>query len=184
MEYLTELASKYLDLNVVGDFEKVLLLFGTIVFCILALLLLLFILKIICFEIYTHCSNEDIQEAVTEIIYKLDEFADTMSNKQKKQAAINDVKSLFIWRNIPIPNCVIGWIIDAEVKVIRKLQKKYGKEKEVDLYHEETTSENIAELKVSTSYDSMTNPCHCPECKKKYRKFFDRNYTSKKDNIQ
>lgn len=171
MDYLTELAAKYLDLKVVGDFEKILLLIATIVVCMLGLLGILYILKYICFMIYTRCSNEDIQEAVTSIIYKLDEFADHMDNKQKKQEAINDVKSLFVWRSIPIPACVIGWIIDCEVHAIRSLQAKFNDEKVVDLHHEDENNKD--ENKPFNPYT-----CPCPECKKKYQKFFKRNYES------
>lgn len=119
-----------LDLGMVSDFGKALWTLVTLVGIVLLIMLILFIVKWIIFKVYCKCSNPDIQEKVTTIIYHLDSLADQMSKKEKRNEAINTVKDLFIWRSIPIPKFVIGVIIDLEVKAIRTLQKDAADEKD------------------------------------------------------
>lgn len=138
------------DSGVANEFNKMLLIVATIIACISVILAVLFIFKYIVFKIYCKCSNETVQKAVADIIYELDELADNMSNKQKRKEAICAVKDLFIWRNIPIPNCIIGIIIDLEVKAIRKLQASVASEKNPYLHEDEdvNTDDTKEELEV------------------------------------
>ena len=137
VELISQLANQYLDIKVVSDFGKALLTIGTVVLLIAILMLLSYLLKKLIFKLYLKNSNETVQNAVTSIIYHLDEFADKMSNKEKRKEAINNVKDLFVWRAIPIPSFIIGIIIDLEVAEIRKLQKKAENVKDPYLHPDE-----------------------------------------------
>jgi len=142
VELISQLANQYLDIKVVSDFGKALLTIGTVVLLIAILMLLSYLCKQLIFKLYLRNSNETIQNAVTSIIYKLDEFADEMSNKDKRKEAINNVKDLFVWRAIPIPSFIIGIIIDLEVAEIRKLQKKAETVKDPYLHPDETSEDD------------------------------------------
>ena len=137
VELISQLANQYLDIKVVSDFGKALLTIGTVVLLIAILMLLSYLLKKLIFKLYLKNSNETVQNAVTSIIYHLDEFADKMSNKEKRKEAINNVKDLFVWRAIPIPSFIIGIIIDLEVAEIRKLQKNAENVKDPYLHPDE-----------------------------------------------
>lgn len=62
------------------------------------------------------------KDAVQSVIYKLDEFADYLENAEKRRLAIQQINDVLGWRRILIPSAIIGWIIDTEVAVIRKMQ--------------------------------------------------------------
>ena len=62
------------------------------------------------------------KDAVQKVIYELDRIADNMSNPDKRRAAIQQINDVLGWRRILVPAALIGWIIDAEVAVIRKMQ--------------------------------------------------------------
>lgn len=57
-----------------------------------------------------------------QIIYELDRFADNMSNGKKRRMVIQEINEVLGWRRILVPAALIGWIIDAEVAAIRKMQ--------------------------------------------------------------
>lgn len=145
VELISQLANQYLDIKVVSDFGKALLTIGTVVLLIAILMLLSYLLKKLIFKLYLKNSNETVQNAVTSIIYHLDEFADKMSNKEKRKEAINNVKDLFVWRAIPIPSFIIGIIIDLEVAEIRKLQKKAENVKDPYLHPDEESEKEKEE---------------------------------------
>lgn len=63
------------------------------------------------------------KEAVQKIIYELDRFADNMSNADKRRRAIQEINDVLGWRRILVPAALVGWIIDAEVAAIRKMQR-------------------------------------------------------------
>ncbi len=62
------------------------------------------------------------KDAVQKVIYELDRFADNMSNAEKRRTAIQQINDVLGWRKILVPSALIGWIIDAEVAAIRKMQ--------------------------------------------------------------
>ena len=146
VELISQLANQYLDIKVASDFGKALLTIGTVVLLIAILMLLSYLLKKLIFKLYLKNSNETVQNAVTSIIYYLDEFADKMSNKEKRKEAINNVKDLFVWRAIPIPSFIIGIIIDLEVAEIRKLQKKAENVKDPYLHPDEEPEKENKEV--------------------------------------
>lgn len=129
MEYLLSLVLPSVDYKMISDFDKLFIALGTLIGVVALILALLFVIKVIIFQLYLRCSNQTIQKAVTNVIYELDNLADKLSNKDKRREAIDAVKDLFIWRTIPIPKFVIGVIIDLEVKAIRSVQKSVADEK-------------------------------------------------------
>jgi hypothetical protein len=60
--------------------------------------------------------------ALQKIIYELDRHADQMQNREKRAAAVQAVMDILGWRRIMIPKVLVGWLIDAEVAFIRKVQ--------------------------------------------------------------
>lgn len=144
MDLVAGLMQKYLDITVASEFGKALATILTIVLIIAILMLLVNLFQKLVFYIYTHSGNEKLQEAVTNIIYYLDHFADNMTNKQKRKEAISNVKELFIWRAIPIPSFIIGIIIDLEVASIRRLQKDAEKYKDPYLHEDDPDEEEAA----------------------------------------
>ena len=141
MELISQLANQYLDVKIVSDFGKAMLSIITIILIICLLMLVSYAVKWFIFKLYRDCSNDTVQEAVTNIIYYLDHFVDNLSNKEKRKEAINSVKDLFIWRAIPIPSFIIGIIIDLEVSEIRKLQKKTEEYKDPYLHADEEVNQ-------------------------------------------
>lgn len=86
------------------------------------------------FVLYAKLPESKIKESIRSIIFELDKFADNMENNQKRGRAIQQVSEILSWRRILIPVALIGWIIDAEVAAIRKMQKTAGTP---DLHNEE-----------------------------------------------
>jgi hypothetical protein len=76
--------------------------------------------------LYRALSDSPLREVIRNIIYHLDRFADKMENAQKRNEAIGQVNEVLGWRRILIPRTLIGWIIDAEVAAIRRMQKATG----------------------------------------------------------
>ena len=60
--------------------------------------------------------------ALDKIIYKLDRHADQMENSAKRAAAVQAVMDILGWKKIVVPKVLVGWVIDAEVTFIRKVQ--------------------------------------------------------------
>jgi hypothetical protein len=62
------------------------------------------------------------KDAVQKVVYELDRICDNMENPEKRRLAIQQVNDVLGWRKILVPSALIGWIIDAEVAAIRKMQ--------------------------------------------------------------
>ena len=75
------------------------------------------------FVLYAKLPNGKLQGIIHNIIYRLDELADKLENEEKKAVAIQQINALLGWRNVIVPQKVIGWIIDSEVAAIREMQK-------------------------------------------------------------
>ena len=142
MELVAKLLKEHLDITVATEFGKAFATILTIVLIVAFIMLIVNLFQKLIFKIYVHASSEKLQTAVTNIIFYLDHFADSMSNKQKRKEAINNVKDLFIWRAIPIPSFIIGIIIDLEVASIRKLQKGVEKYKDPYLHPDDSDEDN------------------------------------------
>lgn len=74
------------------------------------------------FVLYAKLPNGRFRGQIQYTIYHLDRFADNMENEQKRRSAIQQVNEVLGWRRILIPAALIGWVIDAEVVAIRKMQ--------------------------------------------------------------
>lgn len=46
-----------------------------------------------------------------------------MENSEKRRSAIQQINEILGWRKFIIPGALIGWVIDTEVAVIRKMQQ-------------------------------------------------------------
>ncbi|GMB00937.1 hypothetical protein [Pelosinus sp. IPA-1] len=75
------------------------------------------------FVLYAKLPESKTKEAIQNIIFELDRFADDMENSDKRRSAIQQINDVLGWRQILIPGALIGWIIDTEVAAIRKMQK-------------------------------------------------------------
>ncbi len=65
------------------------------------------------------------------ILFEIDRCCDDMENPSKRSLAISQVQQLMFWPTlnkwrIYPPAAVIGWIIDAEVVIIRRMQAATG----------------------------------------------------------
>lgn len=113
-----------------GDFSKTEII--TIVAILAILYLLAFIAKKVAFVVYNRSKNEVIVSIMERFICSLDEFADNMTNTDKRNAAIDKLQGLLSYRVIRIPRFVLGWVIDMQVAEIRRLQAE--SEKDTDLH--------------------------------------------------
>ncbi|HML33872.1 hypothetical protein [Sporomusa sphaeroides] len=74
------------------------------------------------FVLFAKLPDGRFRQAIHSIILELDKFADRMENEQKRRTAIQQINDILGWRRILVPAALIGWIIDAEVAAIRKMQ--------------------------------------------------------------
>lgn len=77
---------------------------------------------------FLYCALSDglFREAIRSVIFEVDKFADRMENGQKRSEAIRQINEVLGWRRILVPGALIGWVIDAEVAAIRKMQRVSG----------------------------------------------------------
>lgn len=113
-----------------GDFSKTEII--TIVAILAILYFLAFVAKKVVFVLYNRSKNEVIVSVMERFICGLDEFADNMTNADKRAAAIDKLQSLLSYKVIRLPRFVLGWIIDMQVAEIRRLQSE--SEKDTDLH--------------------------------------------------
>lgn len=81
------------------------------------------ILAMALFVLFSKLPDSRLKESIRSIIFELDKFADSMENTEKRRIAIQRINEILGWRKILVPSALIGWIIDAEVAAIRKMQK-------------------------------------------------------------
>lgn len=74
------------------------------------------------FVLFAKLPDGRLRESIRGVIFELDRFADNMSNADKRRRAIQEINDVLGWRRILVPAALIGWIIDAEVAAIRKMQ--------------------------------------------------------------
>lgn len=80
------------------------------------------ILAMMLFVLFAKLPEGRFRQVIRNIIFELDRFADRMENEQKRRIAIQSINAILGWRRIPVPDALIGWVIDAEVAAIRKMQ--------------------------------------------------------------
>lgn len=81
------------------------------------------VLAMVLFVLFAKLPNGKLREEIRGAIFILDKFADCMENDVKRAKAIQQVNDVLGWRRILIPTVLIGWVIDAEVAVIRRMQQ-------------------------------------------------------------
>ncbi len=81
------------------------------------------VLAMVLFVLFSKLPDSRLKESIRSIIFELDKFADSMENAEKRRIAIQQINDILGWRKILVPSALIGWIIDAEVAAIRKMQK-------------------------------------------------------------
>lgn len=82
----------------------------------------------IVFILYERNTIPGIQDVIKKLIYKLDEYADEMSNLEKRRITAEKINDLVSFNGIRIPKFICGWIVDIQVKRIRELQKECSKD--------------------------------------------------------
>lgn len=75
------------------------------------------------FMMFAKLQDGRLKESIRSIIFELDLFADCMKNLEKRRSAIQQINDILGWRKFIVPGVLIGWVIDAEVAVIRKMQQ-------------------------------------------------------------
>lgn len=74
------------------------------------------------FVLFSKLPDGRLRESIRGVIFELDRFADRMQNEQKRRIAVQSINEVLGWRRILVPATLIGWVIDAEVAAIRKMQ--------------------------------------------------------------
>ena len=80
------------------------------------------LLAMVLFVLFAQLPDGRFRQSIQSIITKLDKIADEMTNPDKRREAIRQVSDILGWRRILVPATLIGWVIDAEVAAIRKMQ--------------------------------------------------------------
>lgn len=86
-------------------------------------LLMANLLAMVLFVLFAKLPNGSLKVSVQKIIFELDRFADHMENAEKRRSAIQQINDVLGWRRVLVPAVLIGWVIDAEVAAIRKMQQ-------------------------------------------------------------
>jgi hypothetical protein len=94
-----------------------------IVVCTVGVILAVNVLAMVFFVLYAKLPVSKTKETIRNIIFALDRFADNMENAEKRRTAIQQINDILGWRRILLPGVLIGWVIDAEVAAIRKMQR-------------------------------------------------------------
>ncbi len=94
-----------------------------IIYAAFGILLAANVLAMGLFVLFAKLRDGRLKESIRSIIFELDRFADSMENKDKQRFAIQQISDILRWRKFMIPEALIGWAIDAEVAVIRKMQR-------------------------------------------------------------
>ncbi len=90
---------------------------------ILGLLLSVNFLAMALFVLCAKLPESKLKGQICNIILELDNFIDEMENNEKRSRAIQRINEILGFWNIMIPSSLIGWVIDAEVATIRKMQQ-------------------------------------------------------------
>ncbi len=94
-----------------------------IIYIAIGILLSANVLAMGLFVLFAKLRDGWLKESIRSIILELDRFVGSMENTEKRRAAIQQISDILRWRKAIIPDALIGWVIDAEVSVIRKMQK-------------------------------------------------------------
>lgn len=71
-------------------------------------------------QVRDRISNPTVKDALTQLLFLLDEQCDNMEIPAKRAQAIIAIQSLLGWRRLFLPTIVVGVVLDMIVKIIRR----------------------------------------------------------------
>ena len=71
-------------------------------------------------QVRDRISNPTVKDALTQLLYMLDEQCDNMEIPAKRAQAIIAIQQLLGWRRLFLPTVVVGFVLDLIVKIMRK----------------------------------------------------------------
>ena len=71
-------------------------------------------------QVRDRIASPAVKDALTALLYHLDEQCDNMEIPAKRAQVIMGVQQLLGWRRLFLPAIVIGFVLDLIVKIIRK----------------------------------------------------------------
>lgn len=86
-------------------------------------LLAALVLVLVVHVVYKGLPDGKAKDSLQKLIFEADRHADDMENEQKKAKVMQNIMDILGWRRIIIPKVLVSWLIDAEVAVIRRIQK-------------------------------------------------------------
>lgn len=110
-----------------------------IIFALLAVNALMLLALLAYVKLYGHMPDGALRSKLHQVVYEIDRAVDNMENPAKRSMAIVQFQQVLGWKKVFLPAAVIGFIIDAEVAVIRKMQAVVGV---TDLHQEEGVKDN------------------------------------------
>lgn len=94
-----------------------------ILLCAAGVILAANFVAMVLFVLFAKLPDGSLKTSIQKIISELDRAADDMENADKRRSAIQQLNDVLGWRRILVPAALIGWIIDAEVAAIRRMQR-------------------------------------------------------------
>lgn len=71
-------------------------------------------------QVRDRIDNPAVKDALTQLLYLLDEQCDNMEIPAKRAQAIIAIQQLLGWRRLFLPTVVVGFVLDLIVKIMRK----------------------------------------------------------------
>ena len=71
-------------------------------------------------QVRDRIGNPVVKDALTQLLYLLDEQCDNMEIPAKRAQAIIAIQQLLGWRRLFLPTVVVGFVLDLVVKIMRK----------------------------------------------------------------
>lgn len=77
-------------------------------------------------KLYGGLPEGAVRRKLHQIVFEIDRACDNMENPTKRAMAMIQLQQVLGWKRVFLPSAIIGWIIDAEVAAIRKMQAATG----------------------------------------------------------
>lgn len=71
-------------------------------------------------QVRDRIDNAAVKDALTQLLYLLDEQCDNMEIPAKRAQAVLAIQQLLGWRRLFLPTVVVGFVLDLIVKIMRK----------------------------------------------------------------
>ena len=72
-------------------------------------------------QVYGRVDNPKVKDALSQLLYLLDEQCDHMEIPAKRVQVIVAIQALLGWRRLFLPSVVVGFVLDILVKALRKV---------------------------------------------------------------